>query len=228
MSAAMQTKSFSFDRAMQHRVLALLLLAIVVLAIIAAVAAPAWWLYHRYDEATDRMARQQKSYASLNLLRPKLQQGVDILKARDTKKYFLKNAATAVLAGTDLLEVTKNLIEGNNGRLLSSQLLPHKDENGYRLVNANIQMTANIQNFRKVLYDLDGRVPYLFVDNLTIRAQVPPGYKPQPGFEPDMFIQFDVTGVTPIAPIEAPAESTDSKTKPATKPATAAATGAAP
>lgn len=36
--------------------------------------------------------------------------------------------------------------------------------------------------------------PICFVDSLVVRAQVPPGYKPPPGFEPEMFIQFDVSG----------------------------------
>jgi general secretion pathway protein M len=179
------------------RALALGLLALLVLIAIAAIAVPAWFLYLRYHSQEGMMTRQLVSYTSLNQMRPKMMQAVEVLKARDTKKYFLKGA-TPGLAGADLQDVVKALIESNNGKVFSSQLLPHKDENGYRQVSANIQMSANIQNLRQILHAIESREPYLNIDNITIRSQVPSGFKLQPGVEPDMFIQFDVSGMTPL------------------------------
>jgi hypothetical protein len=57
-------------------------------------------------------------------------------------------------------------------------------------------MTANVQAMRKILYAIENHVPYLFVDNLTIRSQVPANFRPAPGAEPEMFLQFDVSGFT--------------------------------
>jgi hypothetical protein len=57
----------------------------------------------------------------------------------------------------------------------------------------------------------------LFLDNLTVRAQVPSGFKPQPGFEPEMFVQFDVSGLVPITPVAAPTETKPAAGKTATK-----------
>ena len=36
--------------------------------------------------------------------------------------------------------------------------------------------------------------PDVPVDNLTVRSQVPGNFRPQPGAEPEMFVQFDVSG----------------------------------
>jgi len=47
---------------------------------------------------------------------------------------------------------------------------------------------------RKILNTIESNTPYLFVENLTVRTQVPAGFKPQPGAEPDMFVQFDISG----------------------------------
>lgn len=185
----------------KSRAKALGVLALLVLLVVAAIAAPAWFLYDRYDSTARQMARQLKSYTGLNRERPQLLKAVDALKARETRKYFVKGA-TPALAGADLQDVVKTIVESNNGRVLSSQLLPHKDDNGTRQVNATIQMTANIQNLRQIFYAIEGREPYLFVDNLTIRSQVPSGFKPQPGFEPDMFVQFDVAGLAPVSAAE--------------------------
>jgi len=187
-----------------NRAAALGLLVAAVMAVVAMLALPAWWLFDRYDSAALQMAGQLRSYTSLNQLRPNLMKAVETLKAGDTKKFFVKGA-TAALAGADLQDVAKAVIEANNGRILSSQLLPHKDDNGVRQVNATIQMTANIQNLREILHAMEGGEPYLFLDNLTVRAQVPSGFKPQPGFEPEMFIQFDVSALIPLAPSAATA-----------------------
>ena len=189
-------RPFTFKTPQSSRLAALTLLGIAALLLVAMVAIPAWWLYQREHTAEKRMVRQLESYTALNQLRPKLLQAAETLKAKDTKKYFLKGA-TPALMGADLQDVVKGIIEANNGRVLSSQLLPHKDDTGYRLINGNIQMTANIQNLRLVLHAMESREPYLSIENLIIRSQVPSGFKPQAGFEPDMFVQFDVSGIAP-------------------------------
>ena len=189
---------------------AIALFVLLTLIIIAAIAVPSWLLYQRYAQTEALMARQLSSYTALNDLRPKMMQAVETLKAKETKKYFLKGA-TPGLAGADLQDVVKALIESNNARVFSSQLLPHKDDNGYRLVAATISMSSTIQNLRQVLYAIESREPYLTIDNISIRSQVPSGFKPPPGAEPDMFIQFDVSGLAPIvaATDVVPAKTTD-------------------
>ena len=192
-------RPITFGTPQSSRLVALALLGMAALLLGAMVTIPAWWLYQREHSTAKRMVRQLESYTALNQLRPKLLQAAETLKAKDTKKYFLKGT-TPALMGADLQDVVKGSIETNNGRVLSSQLLAQKDDNGYRLINGNIQMTANIQNLRQVLYALESREPYLFIENLIIRAQVPSGFKPQAGFEPDMFVQFDVSGLAPTGP----------------------------
>jgi len=201
------------DSPSTSRVAAIALFILLTLLTLAAVAVPSWFLYQRYAETEAMMTRQLSSYTALNQLRPKMMQAVETLKAKETKKYFLKGA-TPGLAGADLQDVVKALIESNNARVFSAQLLPHKDDTGYRLVAATISMSSTIQNLRQVLYAIESREPYLTIDNISIRSQVPSGFKPPPGAEPDMFIQFDVSGLAPIvAASDAPqAKATGAKT----------------
>lgn len=216
-SPSMPTSPFKLRTPSANRNVALGLLALAIAGVIALVAGPAWWLYDRYESRASSLARQYTGYSSLNQMQPALIKSVETLKARDTKKYFLKGT-TAALAGAELQDLARGLIEANNGKLLSSQLLPHKDENGYRQVNATITMMANIQNLRQFLYALETRDPYLFVDNLTVRSQVPSNFKPQPGIEPELFVQFDVAGLTPIAQATPPSDTKVAPGKPAVKP----------
>lgn len=200
--SAMNTTSglrLGFKSPRTSRSAAMALLVVVVLIVVAALAVPAWFLYQRYHAKEALMARQLSSYTALNTLRPKLMRAVEVLKTRDTKKYYLKGA-TPALAGADLQDVVRQIIEANSGRLLSSQLLPHKDDGAIRTLNAKLQISANIQNLRQILYGIESREPFLFIENLQIRAQVPGDFKPQVGFEPEMFIQLDVSGLAQIAP----------------------------
>jgi len=89
----------------------------------------------------------------------------------------------------------RQAVEGSGGRVISVQAGPPRDDGRFRQVTVTIQANANIGALRKILYRIESSEPYLLIDSLTVRAQVPPGYKPPPGVEPEMFIQFDVSGI---------------------------------
>jgi hypothetical protein len=85
-------------------------------------------------------------------------------------------------------------VEANGGRLITMQAPNVKDEGRYRQITVNVQLTANIFALRKILNAIDNYTPYLFVDNLMVRSQVPGNFKPGPGAEPEVFVQFEVSG----------------------------------
>lgn len=185
-----------------NRVAALTLLALLVLAFIAALAVPAYLAHEHYDASNAKMSRLLSAYATLNQSRPRLLRSVEILRTKDSKKFYLKGA-TPALASAELQDLAKSSIENNGGRILSTQAMANKEDGGYRQIAATIQMSMTIQNLRRVLYALETKEPYLFVDSLVVRSQVPPGFKPAPGVEPDLFVQFEVAGFSPIVPTSA-------------------------
>ena len=63
----------------------------------------------------------------------------------------------------------------------------------------NVQLTANIFALRKILNAIESSVPYLFVDNFTVRSTIPSSYRPPPGQEPEMFVILDVSGYAPAS-----------------------------
>ncbi len=180
-----------------NRLAALFILALVVLTLIALIAVPTYFAREHYDAANAKSSRLLAAYTSLNRTRPTLLQSVELLRVKDAKKFYLKGA-TPALAIAELQDIAKAIIENNGGRLLSTQAIANKDDSGYRQVSTKIQMSANIQNLRRVLYALESKEPYLFIDGLRIQAQVPAGFKPAPGVEPDMFVEFDVAGYSTI------------------------------
>ena len=177
----------------QSRRLAILLAVLAVAAIIAAIAGPVWMAHRWYDrnlaEATDKLER----YRRVAAMRPEVAKQLDALRNKDTRRFFLRSGAAA-LSGAEAQEAIRTLVEGAGARLISVQAPPAKDDGRYRQVTVNVQMTANIFALRKILHAIESYTPYLFVDNLLVRSQVPGNFKPGPGAEPEMFVQFDVYG----------------------------------
>ncbi len=176
---------------------ALAILALLALALLTAAVLPVWLLHRHYDAHLREMARQKQTYTALNDARPMMTNAVEVLKARDTKKFFLKGT-TAALASAELQDVVKSAVESNGGRVISTQAIPHKDDGTYRQVSTMVQMAVNIQSLRRVLHTLEGREPYLFVDALSVRSNLPSGFKATPGFEPEMTVQIDISGYAAV------------------------------
>jgi general secretion pathway protein M len=181
----------------QSRRAAIGLLCGAIAAIVAAVALPVWLLHRHYDaalsDATDRLERYGRIAAS----RPAIAQQLEAMRAKETRKFFLRSGAAA-LSAAEAQEAVRSIVEASGGRLITMQAPVSKDDGRYRQVSVNVQLTANVQAMRKILDGIENRVPYLFIDNVTIRSQVPSNFRPTPGAEPEMFMQFDVSGYSPM------------------------------
>jgi general secretion pathway protein M len=179
----------------KSRALAIGLLVLLLAAVLGVFLSPLAWLYNRYDKILVQSADQMVRYQRVAATKPQVEARLAAVKAKDVRSGFLKNTAPA-LAASEVQDRAKTLIESNGGRLNAIQILPHKDEARYRQVGVNIQLSANMPALRRILHALEGERPYLLVDNMTIRSFQNINYKPSPGLEPEMFIQFDVVGLT--------------------------------
>lgn len=177
----------------RRRRTALAVLGGVVATLVAVILLPVWAAHRHYDEALEDIDKRLVRYERLAAARPELQQKLEGVRALGSRKYFLK-ASAASLSAAEIQERARQFVEGNGGRLISVQVGQPKEEGGFRQVTVTVQANANIGATRKILHAVESAEPYLFIDSLTVRAQVPPGFKPAPGFEPEMFLQLDVSG----------------------------------
>ena len=115
------------------------------------------------------------------------------MRAKDTRRFFLRSGGAA-LSAAEAQEALRGLIEQSGGRLITMNAPTGKDEGRYRQITVNVQLTANIFALRKILAAIENHVPFLFVDSLQVRTQVPPNFRPQPGQEPEMFVMLDISG----------------------------------
>lgn len=176
----------------KRRKAALAFLALAIAAASALVAIPLWLAHSHYDEALDDMERRLLRYERLAAARPALEQKLEAVRAVGSRKYFLK-ASAASLSAAEIQERVRHFVDSNGGRLISVQVGQPKDDGHFRQVTVTVQLNANIDALRKIFLAMETSEPYVFVDSLTVRTQVPPGFKAPPGFEAEMFIQFDVS-----------------------------------
>ncbi|HZP67685.1 MAG TPA: type II secretion system protein GspM, partial [Rudaea sp.] len=104
----------------QQRALAVLILALVIAAALAAIVVPVVLMHRHYDVAIadfkDRLQRYQRIAAQA----PEYRKALDAIRERDTRKFVLKNTAPN-LAGAELQEIVRAAVEGNGGRITTSQ-----------------------------------------------------------------------------------------------------------
>ncbi len=181
----------------QSRRLAILVLVAAVLLIAGPVAGLVWYVNHYYDvklaEKQDRIERFQRIAST----RAAVSRQLDAMRAKETRKFFLRTGATA-LSAAEAQEAVSSIVNSSGGKLITMQAPTSREEGRYRQVTTVVQMTANVQALRRILHALESNMPYLFVDNVTIRSQVTGQHRSAPGQEPEMFVSFDVSGYTPL------------------------------
>jgi hypothetical protein len=182
----------------QGRRMALLVLFAGSVLVVVVVGLPFWLLYRHYDQALAENAKLAERYGRIAGTRADLARQLEALRANEPRKLYLRSGGPA-LSAAEAQEALRGLIESSGGRLITMQAPTYKDEGRYRQISVNVQLTANIFALRKILNAIETNVPYLFVDNLTLRSQVPSSHRPPPGQEPEIFVQLDVSGYAPAS-----------------------------
>ena len=176
----------------KRRKAALAFLAVAAALLLAIVSVPLWLAHRHYDEALYDMDQRLVRYERLAAARPALERKLEAVRAMNSRKYFLK-ASAGSLSSAEVQERVRQFVEANGGRLISLQAGQPREDGRFRQTTVTVQINANITALRRMLQAIETAEPYAFVDSMMVRAQVPPGYKPPPGFEPEMFVQLEIS-----------------------------------
>jgi len=177
----------------QQRALAITLLVAAVGLVLALVLVPALLLHRHYDVAIDNLSTRLETYRRVAAQAPEYRRALDAMKEKDGRRFYLKNTA-ANLAGAELQELVRGAVESNGGRIATSQNTGVREDGRFRQVGVNVQFFASTSALQKTLHSIETQVPYLVVDNLTVRPlNAFRGFKPVPGQEPEVNVALDVS-----------------------------------
>jgi len=184
-----------------QRNLAIALLVFAVIAVLVVLLGPVVYLHRRYDGAIADLSDRLERYRRVAAQAPELRQALEVMKEKDGRRFYLKNTAPN-LANAELSDLVRAAIENNGGRITTSQNPGARDEGSFRQLTVNVQFFASTPALAKILYALDTQVPYLVVDNMSVRPlNAFRGFKPAAGQEPENNVQLDVSALAyPEAP----------------------------
>ena len=152
-------------------------------------------LHRHYNVAIADLSDRLERYRRVAAQAPELRRALDVMKEKDGRKFYLKNTAPN-LASAELADLVRSAIENNGGRITTSQNPGPRDEGAFRQMTVNVQFFATTPALAKILNALDTQMPYLIVDNLSIRPlNAFRGFKPAPGQEPENNVQLDVSAL---------------------------------
>lgn len=83
-------------------------------------------------------------------------------------RYYIK-ASSAKRTNTELIDRITSIIKSNGGEMLSTTPLSSTSED--RIIKLRIHFSGNDDLLIKLLHQLEGNYPILFIDNLYIRTQ---------------------------------------------------------
>ena len=154
--------------AKQQRALAVALFVVAAIVALSVLLLPVVWLHIHYNDAIATLTDRLDTYRRVAAQAPEYRKALDAMREKDARRFFLKNTA-ANLAGAELQELVRAAIEGNGGRITTSQNQAPKDEGRYRQIGLNVQFFASTPNLQKILYALETQQPYLVIENLQLR-----------------------------------------------------------
>jgi general secretion pathway protein M len=166
------------DRKKQRR-LAIGILAGLVFAVIATTAGPVWVAnasrQAMLDDATERLHRYRQISTRDQELLPQYEALLD--KQRSAGNHL--RSETGAVAGAELQRLVTTITSGNQAQILSTQLLPVSEEQGFLRVALKVRLRGSLPAILQSLYDIETDDIYMFVDDVALRDNMIGRSRPQ-------------------------------------------------
>ena len=174
----------------------------VAVAILIGIGAAAWFmlaepLIASYFEHRESIARSQEmlvKYKALVSTSKEIDLGLRKLHTAQQNEDRLLKGASTQLVGAMLQNRLKEIIDVNKGSLTSIQVLPVRDEEGFKRIPLAVTLTASVESLQKIVYMIEDESPYLFIENLELQSNRGMMEVSEEQGSPDLQIHFEVFG----------------------------------
>ena len=153
--------------------------------------------YRTYNATIAERADLVNKYRRLAAARPALAKRLAELRTLERASTGFLKGNNEALVGAELQNRLKGVVESSGGKLTSVQVLPGKDENGFRRITIRARLTGTVEALRKVLHAVESAPPVLLVDNVDVRARKTRRRRRAKKAQPDdrtLDVRFDLSG----------------------------------
>jgi hypothetical protein len=145
--------------------------SVVLLTLLAMIFLPWWSKMQSYDAAAVQSADRIERYQRLIDGRPALEKRLKALRQDLRKRKYFVVAANQELAAAQLQNRVKKIVTGSGGKLISTQKVDTDKDGDAREIEIKVRMKGDVETLSKVLHDLEGSLPILMVQNISIRSR---------------------------------------------------------
>ena len=183
----------------RQRMLALLL-TLALIGSVVILAHRAWTdKYRFYADTYDSLTMERTRYSDLVGMREVLESRLATLQQGNANEGLLMAAQSANLAATTLQQRIRTVVEEHGGTLISTQVLPAGNDDGFVRVTVQAQVRIGPDTLRQMLYAVARNRPLLFLDNLRVESRLSAPRRAQDGRAgvpqvADHLAQFEITG----------------------------------
>jgi len=153
----------------QERKLAVGILGVVVVLLLVLVIVPVWSANASYasqiDQLQTRLQTLRSGAAADAALRPRYEQ---LVRSHAAAGHHLKSDTEAV-AAAELQRIVKTITGNNATQILTTQILPTADEQGFIRVALKVRMRGPLEGIVQSIYDIEASQTFLFLDKLSLR-----------------------------------------------------------
>jgi len=184
------------------RFLAVGLLAIALLLTWSWIVAPVSLQLAANYETIGRTRQLLDRYRQLAEARPDLERQLALRRESEPANELVFQADNAGIAAAELQRTVTSIAARTGSLLRSTQALPQSDDAPNRIA-VRVNLVAGMEDLARTIHALESAKPYLFIDNMAIRAQNAPVRRrlrtqqvsaQPPANETELQIRFDVYG----------------------------------
>ena len=154
----------------QRRLLALAILLLALALVFSITVLPVLLANQHYRDTIagleGRLQQLQRAAAIGDALQPQYEQ----LKRWKTSDAQYLKSNSAALAAAELQRLVKRIIVSKNAEVVSTQILTTRQEEGFDRVALKVRIRGELENIVQAFHVLETGEPFVFLDNVSVRA----------------------------------------------------------
>ncbi len=155
----------------QHALMAAGLTVLLLILLYLCLALPAVASRASFSERIEDLQFQYSKFSRLENQKQQIETELEQLRNAETDLSGFLEEKPQALAAADLQKHIKNVIESNEGSLISTQVVQGKETGPFPHVTVKVHMRGNIDSLQNILYQLESEKPVLFIDNVYLQQR---------------------------------------------------------